>query len=72
MEKYLVSKEDMKTVGKKLVFKNKLYEGVDDPLLALINKVVLNKIAEKIPDNVLVIVQEALKSAIEEMPEIEI
>lgn len=71
-EKYLVSKDDMKTVGKKLVFKNKLYEALDDSALQLFNKMVLNKIAQKVPDSVLVTLQEALSIAINEMPEIEI
>ena len=71
-EKFLISKEDMKTVGGKLVFKNKLYEAVDDSALALFNKFVLNKIAEKLPEDILPVVQDALKAAIEMMPEVEI
>lgn len=69
---YLVSKEDMKTVGQKLVFKNKIYEALDDSTLSLFNKLVLNKIAEKIPESILPTLQEALSAAINEMPEIEI
>ena len=72
MEKFLISKEDMKTVGKKLIFKNKLAEGLDDSMLALFNRLVLDKIAEKLSDELLPTVQEALSAAIEAMPEVEI
>jgi len=71
-EKYLMSKETTKKLGDKLKFNNKIAEAFDDTALNLLNKLVLNKIAAKLPEDILPVVQEALITVIEEMPEIEI
>jgi hypothetical protein len=72
MEKKIMTKETAKALGAKLKFKNKLYEAVDDPTISLINNLILDKIAEKLPDEVLLVVQETIAMVIDEMPEIEI
>ena len=72
MEKKLMTKETIKALGAKLKFKNKLIEVADDPTLNLINNLILDKVAEKLTDEALAIVQETIATVIEEMPEIEI
>lgn len=72
MEKKLMTKETVKALGVKLKFKNKLIEVADDPALNLINNLILNKVAEKLSDEVLTVVQETIATVINEMPEIEI
>lgn len=67
-----MTKETIKALGAKLKFKNKLVEAADDPGLNLINNLILDKVAEKLSDEVLAVVQEALITVIDEMPEIEI
>lgn len=67
-----MTKETVKALGVKLKFKNKLIEVADDPALNLINNLILNKVAEKLSDEVLTVVQETIATVINEMPEIEI
>ena len=71
-KKYLATKETMKQLTGKIKFKNVVFEGLDDMLGVLLNNIFGDKLAEKIPDDILPIVQESIKTAIEEMPEIEI
>lgn len=71
-EKVLMSKETVAELEKKIKFSNKIAEALDATAFGLVNKLLLNKIAEKLPDDILPVVQEALKTVIEEMPEIEI
>lgn len=72
MGKKLMTKETVKALGAKLKFKNKLIEAVDDPALNLINNLILDKVAEKLTDEILAVMQETIATVIEEMPEIEI
>ena len=72
MGKKLMTKETIKALGAKLKFKNKIAEAADDPLLNMFNNLVLDKVAEKLSDEVLNVVVEALETVIEEMPEVEI
>lgn len=71
-DKYLMSKETTKKLSDKLKFNNKIAEAFDDAALNLLNKLILNKIAEKLPEDILPVVQDALVVVIDEMPEIEI
>lgn len=71
-KKYLATKETVKELMAKLKFKNPLLEGLDDMLGVLVNNILGDKLAEKIPDDILPIVQESIKMAISEMPEVEI
>ena len=71
-EKYLMKKETVKVLGDKLHFHNPIIEAVDDPVLLLINKMVLDPLAEKIPEDILPTVQAALELVIDEMPTVEI
>lgn len=72
MEKKLISVEKMKQLAEKLHFKNKAIELVDNPVLNLINNVLLDKIAEKLSDEALKVVQQTIEEVIDDMPEIEI
>ena len=71
-EKVLMTKETVKELGAKLKFKNVVFEAVDDPVLLLVNNSLLSKIAEKLPEDILPLVQETIANVIHEMPEIEI
>ena len=71
-KKFLATKETIKEFTGKLKFKNVLMEGVDDMIGVIVNNLLGDKLAEKIPDDILPIVQEAIKTAVAEMPEIEI
>ena len=71
-KKYLATKETVKELTAKLKFKNGVFEGIDDMVGVLLNNIFGENIAEKIPEDILPMVQEAIKVAIAEMPEIEI
>lgn len=72
MEKYLMTDETVKELADKLKFNNKIAEAFDDTALKLLNKLVFAKLAEKIPEDILPIVQQALEMTVQEMPTIEI
>ena len=67
-----MTKETMKALAAKLKFNNKLAEALDDTVLNLINNLLLDKIAEKLSDEVLAALQESIATVIEEMPDVEI
>ena len=72
MEKVIMTKETAKLLGQKLKFQNNVAEIIDDTAINLLNKLILNKLAQKLSDDLLAVIQEAVRSTIEEMPEIEI
>lgn len=72
MKKKLMTPETVKVLEGKVKFSNKVMEVADGPLFNLVNNILLDKLAEKLPEATLEVVQATLKEVIDEMPEIEI
>jgi len=68
----LMSPETEKTLEQKLVFKNKIIELLDKPILGLLDNKLFHPLSLKLEPDVRAVVIEALAAVIDEMEPIEI
>lgn len=70
--KYLLSEVTIKTLGDKFKFKSKFRRTLIINLVLVLNKTLLNKLAEKLPEETLEMVRFTLTEVINDLPEIKV